>query len=69
LNLLVPHHAGLGAQRRGMRFLTEFAINTRYPGDNATKRESQGALRRAGQVRDACRQLLKIKTLGRRKSR
>src|SRR5258707_11706724 len=45
LDLLLPQHAALRSLRRGLRFLTRFAIGTRYPEENATKRQSQAALR------------------------
>jgi uncharacterized membrane protein len=44
--------------RRGLTFLTRFASETRYPGDNASKRQAASALRWAGKVRQACRHLL-----------
>jgi HEPN domain-containing protein len=58
LALLAPHHPALASLRRGLRFLTRFAVETRYPGDRATRREAQAALRWAGQVRAECRTLL-----------
>jgi HEPN domain-containing protein len=58
LRLLLPHHGSLGHLRRGLDFLTRFAVDTRYPGDDATKRQAAAAERWAGQVRDACRSLL-----------
>jgi HEPN domain-containing protein len=58
--LLLPHHASLRSIRKGARFLTRFAVATRYPGKNATKREATSALRWAGKVRAAARALLKI---------
>jgi HEPN domain-containing protein len=54
LNLLLTHHAGLHSQRRGLRFLTDFAVLSRYPGESASKRE-------------ACRSLLGIRAPRRRK--
>ena len=36
--LLAPHHPGLRGHRRGLEFLTDFAVDTRYPGNNATRR-------------------------------
>jgi HEPN domain-containing protein len=39
LGLLAPHHPVLRALRRGLKFLTDFAVDTRYPGANATKRQ------------------------------
>src|SRR5262245_51421622 len=35
--LLLPGHPGLRSLRLGARFLTRFAVATRYPGANATK--------------------------------
>jgi HEPN domain-containing protein len=58
LSLLVPHYATLRSQRRGADFLTRFAVDTRYPGDKASKRQAAAALRWAGRVRDACRAIL-----------
>lgn len=58
LALLLPHHPALGGLRRGLAFLTRFAVATRYPGDNATKRQAVASLRWAGKVRQACRGIL-----------
>lgn len=58
--LLLPHHESLRPLRRGARFLTRFAVATRYPGMNATKREATSALRWAGKIRTLARALLKI---------
>ena len=58
--LLLPHHPSLRPQRRGLVFLTRFAVDTRYPGDKATKRDAVSALRWAGRVRDAWRSLLGV---------
>jgi HEPN domain-containing protein len=58
LRLLLPHHGSLRGLRRGLDFLTRFALDTRYPGDDATKRQAMAALRWAGKVRAACRTLL-----------
>src|SRR5882724_11558780 len=57
--LLLPHYPSLRALRKGARFLTRFAVATRYPGKNATKREVTSALRWAAKVRTAARTLLK----------
>jgi HEPN domain-containing protein len=67
LTVLLPHHATLRPLRPGLRFLTRFAVGSRYPGKNATKRQSQAAQRWARRVRDACRSLLGIKPSRRRK--
>jgi HEPN domain-containing protein len=58
LPLLAPHHPSLRALRRGADYLTRFAVDTRYPGDNASKRQAAAALRWAGRVRHACRTIL-----------
>jgi len=61
LNLLLPHHPTLRPFRRGLIFLTDFAVETRYPGDNATRRQATAALRWEDQVRMAARSLLSIR--------
>ena len=58
LTPLAPHHPALQSLRRGLRFLTQFAVVTRYPGDSARKRQTEAALRWAGRVRAACRAIL-----------
>jgi HEPN domain-containing protein len=58
LPLLVPHFRSLRRFRRGVDFLTQFAVETRYPGENATKRQAASARRWAGEVRQTCRDLL-----------
>jgi HEPN domain-containing protein len=60
LGSLGLHHPSLRSLRRGLHFLTHFAVDTRYPGDNATKRQAAAALRWAGRVRTAARALLGI---------
>jgi HEPN domain-containing protein len=64
LALLVPHYGSVRALRRGADFLTRFAIETRYPGDSASKRQAASALRWAGRVRAECRQLLGLASSG-----
>jgi HEPN domain-containing protein len=59
--LLLPHHPGLRSLRRGLQFLTNFAVTIRYPGDNASKRQAVAALRWAERVRSVCRGLLGIR--------
>jgi HEPN domain-containing protein len=58
LGLLRPHHSSLWLLRRGLLFLTRFAVDTRYPGFDARKRQAVAALRWAGEVRAAARSLL-----------
>src|SRR6516165_10066167 len=60
LPLLVPHHGTIRSLRRGVDFLTRYAVETRYPGDSASKRQAASALRWAGKVRAACRDLLAL---------
>ena len=50
-------------------FLTDFAVETRYPGGRSTKREAEAALRWAEQVRQAVRGLLGIRQPGSRGSK
>jgi HEPN domain-containing protein len=69
LALLLPHYPTLASLRRGLTFLTRFAIETRYPGGSATRRDTQAALRWAGKVRDACRTLLGLRPPRRRRRR
>jgi len=38
LSLLLPNHCSLGRYRRGLRFLTGFAVDPRYPLLRTTKR-------------------------------
>ena len=62
LTILRPHHPKLGSLRRGLLFLTDFAVDTRYPGNDTTKRQATAALRWADRVRTAARALLGIRT-------
>jgi HEPN domain-containing protein len=66
LDLVIPHHPTLRLYRRGLRFLTKFAVETRYPGDDPTKRQAAAAQRWAGRVRGACRALLGLRPPRRR---
>src|SRR5476651_1854000 len=36
LDLALPHDKSLAGLRRGLVFLTDFAVDYRYPGENAT---------------------------------
>src|SRR5438309_7499918 len=40
LSRLQPHHSGLRSLRRGLIFLSDFAVGTRYPGEDASKRQA-----------------------------
>jgi len=58
LDRLLPRAGLLRRFRRGLRFLTGFAVDPRYPLFRTTKRQAASALRWAGTVRHACRNLL-----------
>src|SRR5262249_10644533 len=62
LTLFLPHHSSLRALRRGLVFLTDFAVDTRYPGNNASKRQAEAAWRWTDRVRTTVRDLLGIRT-------
>jgi HEPN domain-containing protein len=59
LTLITPHYR-LHGFRRGLDFLNRFAVDTRYPGKSASKRQAAAAVRWAGKVRDTCRPLVGI---------
>lgn len=61
LDLLATVGIELKGVRRGGEFLTGFAVENRYPGKRATKRQAVAALRWCERVRVECRALLKIK--------
>lgn len=58
---LKPHHPTLKSLRRGLAFLTDFAVDTRYPGDSASKRQAVAALRWSKRVRTEARTILGIR--------
>ena len=60
LNILLAHHPSLRSLRRGLAFLTNFAVAVRYPGASANKRQAQAALRWAELVRKAARKILGV---------
>jgi hypothetical protein len=64
---LLVHYPQMRGLRRGLRFLTDFAVEPRYPGEWTTKRQAISALRWAGRVRDACRRLLGLLPPGTRR--
>jgi hypothetical protein len=55
LDVLLPHDPELRSCRRGAIFLSDFAVEFRYPGRNATTRQMRAALRWAGRMRESCR--------------
>ncbi len=58
---LTPHYPDLRRLKRGLELLTPFAVDARYPGFHARKRQAAAALRWAERVRTECRKLLEIK--------
>jgi HEPN domain-containing protein len=56
--MLSASHPSLAKLHRGLVFLKQFAVEFRYPGKNATKRQATAALRWAERIRAACRGLL-----------
>jgi HEPN domain-containing protein len=61
LKALVPHYPTLRPLRRGLLFLSVFAVDVRYPGINASKRQAAAALRWAVRVRTTARALLGLR--------
>ncbi len=61
LTLLKPHYPTLGALSRGLNFLSDFAVDVRYPGASAKKRQAVAALRWMEKVRTVVRDLLGIR--------
>src|SRR5262249_8661145 len=69
-NLLTPllrHHPTLWSLRRGLLFLSDFAVDSCYPGHTASKCQATSALHWARQVQTAARGLLGIREHRRRK--
>jgi HEPN domain-containing protein len=61
LSSLSSHHPILRSLRRGLLFLSVFAVDTRYPGTDASRRQAVAALRWAERVREQARVLLGIR--------
>jgi HEPN domain-containing protein len=61
LGLLRPYHAKLGALRRGLIYLSRFAVETRYPGFSTSRRQANAARRWAEQVRATVRSTLGLR--------
>jgi len=59
---LLPHDASLKSLRRGLLTLSRFAVEYRYPGENATKRDAQSSLRKAERIRRELRKRLGLRT-------
>jgi len=60
LTVVQRHHPTLQSLKRGLLFLTDFAVDARYPGLSTTKRQAAAALGWADTVRTAARALLGI---------
>ena len=58
LALLLPVQPTLRSLNRGADFLTRFAVETRYPGEGATKRQAVASLRWAEKIRQTVRSQL-----------
>jgi HEPN domain-containing protein len=58
LLLLVPHDATLRKLGRGLKTLTTYAVDVRYPMKDASKRQANAALRKGEKVRSEIRQRL-----------
>jgi HEPN domain-containing protein len=58
LAILRAIHPDLQSLRRGVDFLTRFAVDFRYPGIRASKRQAMVAVKWMEKVRGACRKSL-----------
>ena len=56
--LLYAHFSVVRTVRRGLLFLSDFAVDVRYPGDSAGKRQAASAFRWATKVRKMARMVL-----------
>jgi hypothetical protein len=55
IDLLLPGDAKLSRLRRKADSLTQYAVDYRYPGMMASKRQMEAALRHTDQIRLECR--------------
>ena len=62
LTMLLPHDASLQAVCRGLRGLSRFAVDYRYPGFHANRQKAQTALRTAGRIRVEVRTRLGLRS-------
>ena len=58
LSLLLPHDATLRTLRRLLASLSNYAVDYRYPGDSASRKQALAALRHAEHVRNEVRDRL-----------
>lgn len=61
LKPLKVHYPMLRGLRRGMLFLSVFAVDSRYPGEDASNRQAQAALRWARKARAEARAILGLR--------
>jgi HEPN domain-containing protein len=59
--LLIPYHASLAAYQHRFKFLSQFAVDYRYPGMHASARQARSAFRWAAAIRAETRQLLGLR--------
>jgi hypothetical protein len=64
---LLPHYPMLRSLKRGLKALSEHAVDTRYPIKRTTKAQALSATRWAEKVRKEARTLLGIKDKPKRK--
>jgi hypothetical protein len=69
LNLLLPTYPTLRSLRRGLIPLSNFAVETRYPGEHTTRRQATATLRRMENTRTAARHLLGIRAVRKRRKK
>jgi hypothetical protein len=60
LVILLPGNASLGPLRRKAGSLTQYAVDYRYPGLTASKRQMETALRQVDRIRLECRSKLNL---------
>jgi HEPN domain-containing protein len=60
LTLLLPNNPSLKSLRRGLLLLSAFAVETRYPGENATKRQADAAARIGRRTCGSVRVILRL---------
>jgi hypothetical protein len=61
LSLALPVEPGWNVIRQDMIFLTDFAVEYRYPGSSATKAQAKEAIRRCGTARGLIRKAFGLK--------
>jgi HEPN domain-containing protein len=61
LGVLRPHHPELFSLRRGLLFLSRFAVDVRYPGFHTRRSQADAALRWSGRVRTDVRTILGLR--------